>query len=63
MSNKISIEKKDPYISELRDRFAIAALTGLLHANGRRDDLNFAVEAYALADEMLKARAHDETQR
>ncbi len=40
---------------ELRDRFAMAALTGILSA-GRDFTNNTALEAYEIADAMLKVR-------
>ena len=47
--------------AELRDRFAMAALTGLL-ANPSHDMLSpeeWASDAYNIADAMLKARGDD----
>ena len=47
--------------AELRDRFAMAALTGLLAAGDahafNRDEM--AAEAWRQADAMLKARGHE----
>jgi hypothetical protein len=67
-------ERREPFIShtdreaiskaaraELRNRFAMAALTGLLAAEDHhaynRDEM--AVEAWNQADAMLKARGHE----
>ena len=47
--------------AELRDRFAMAALTGLL-ANPQNDVLSgeeWASDAYSIADAMLKMRGDD----
>ena len=41
---------------QLRDEFAMAALTGLLAQGGRGKACDFASEAYACADAMLAAR-------
>lgn len=47
--------------AELRDRFAIAALTGLLAAGDalayNRNEM--AIEAWKQADAMMKARGHE----
>jgi len=45
------------YRAELRDRFAIAALTGLL-AEGSHPRLLCAEEAYFYADAMMKAHSN-----
>ncbi len=47
-------------VPTLRDQFAMAALTGLLVCPGRKYGANDdAADAYALADEMVKARARE----
>jgi hypothetical protein len=40
-------------LPELRDRFAIAALPGILSARGYTDPAAVAAEAYAIADAMM----------
>jgi hypothetical protein len=56
MVNVQAIEaRNDAERRELRDRFAMAALTGLCF--GRQDNVDaFAREAYLVADAMLRAR-------
>lgn len=50
--NRIAIEEE-----ELRDRFAIAALSGLVIAKGQQSYPNLiAKEAYEYADAMMRAR-------
>lgn len=41
---------------DLRDRFAMAALTGLLHPLWEANSMDAPAKAYELADAMLEAR-------
>ena len=51
-------EERERKRAELRDRFAMAALTGLL-AEGSHPRELCAEEAYFHADAMMKARGHE----
>ena len=52
--SKYQEEKLDEEGVKLRDKFAMAALTGLLAAN--KPDHDIATSAYIIADDMIKAR-------